>query len=655
MENFKKALKIAINEQVEGIRFIENQIPTLFHDNSERVISSQPPMDSQEIRDLMSSLLPQGFDQGEAVAQGQLSIVNFGELNLIGTVRPSLSLQIFIPPQGDPLFSKVWNNLNSLTDPESDDAANHRNEEDYKPENDFLAIDSSITAGHGLQEPDTKSLVSGYHSVVRTQPQQEDPHEFIARFHNDDDQESQDSSARQSFIEGEEGSHSIHANPYLASKEDFGETSYPKIQHDRPASIGERSVHDPASQGVEHTHLNLKPLEATPSGDHQSFYGEENPFKIHFGPLIPDEIVDPHKQHKIDEVLAAMIQHNASDLHLTQSQPPAFRIDGDIKRLGSQPISEKTMESLILPIMPKKNMLEFSINSDTDFAYSIPDLARFRVNVFRDINGVGAVIRQISHRVLSIEDLALPKIINDLCALSKGLIVVTGPTGSGKSTTLAAMIDHINRHRSEHILTIEDPIELVHEQKKCLINQREIHKHTESFTRALRAALREDPDVILIGEMRDLETVAIAIETAQTGHLVFGTLHTNTAVSTVDRLIDQFPADQQEQIRVMLADSLKGVVCQTLIKKISGGRCAAHEILIVDKAVSSLIREGNTHMIQNHMQTQKAKGNILLNEALLNLVTEGQISIEDAHSKSTDKDVFISLSKQKGIKLSKVS
>jgi twitching motility protein PilT len=261
-------------------------------------------------------------------------------------------------------------------------------------------------------------------------------------------------------------------------------------------------------------------------------------------------------------------------------------------------------------------------------------------------------MRHIPQTILSAEQLSLPPAITKFCQLTKGLVLVTGPTGSGKSTTLAAMIDLINRQRAEHILTIEDPIEFVHSQKKCLVNQREVHRHTGSFARALKAALREDPDVILIGELRDLETVAIAIETAETGHLVFGTLHTNTAVSTVDRIIDQFPTDQQEQIRTMLASSLKGVVAQTLLKKKGGGRVAAHEILVLDSAVSAMIREGKNHMIASHMQTQKQEGNILLNESLLKFAKDGTVDPEDAFRKAVDKNGFIEACKRTGIKLS---
>ena len=366
-------------------------------------------------------------------------------------------------------------------------------------------------------------------------------------------------------------------------------------------------------------------------------------------------MLDSQEARPIDQLLKKMVAKGASDVHLVQMQPIIFRIDGDITRVGSEPIATELMEDLLLPIMPKKNMLEFSLNNDTDFSYAIEGLARFRVNVFRNMNGVAAVLRQIPNEVLTLEQLKLPPAVRSLCTLGKGLVLVTGPTGSGKSTTLAAMIDHINKQRSEHILTIEDPIEFVHQPQRCLVNQREVHRHTESFSKALRAALREDPDVVMIGEMRDLETVAIAIETAETGHLVFGTLHTNTAISTIDRVIDQFPSDQQEQIRVMLAASLKGVISQTLIKRVGGGRCAAQEILMVDKAVSSLIREGNTHMIQNHMQTQKSKGNMLLNEALFNLVQKGVISPEQAYAKAIEKDAFASSARQKGISLSSAS
>jgi twitching motility protein PilT len=273
------------------------------------------------------------------------------------------------------------------------------------------------------------------------------------------------------------------------------------------------------------------------------------------------------------------------------------------------------------------------------------------MNVFRDRNGVGAVLRHIPSQILTAEQLNLPPAILKLCTLNKGLVLVTGPTGSGKSTTLAAMIDTINKSRKEHILTIEDPIEFVHPQQQCLVNQREVHKHTGSFARALKAALREDPDIVLIGEMRDLETIAIAIETAETGHLVFGTLHTTTAMSTVDRIIDQFPADRQAQIRTMLSSSLRGVIAQTLLKKKGGGRVAAHEILVSNDAVAAMIREGKIQHLGNHMMTQKQDGNQLLNDALLKLVQDGVADAQEAYFKAVDKNSFLMMAKQRGIKI----
>ena len=286
----------------------------------------------------------------------------------------------------------------------------------------------------------------------------------------------------------------------------------------------------------------------------------------------------------------------------SQGRPHAAARSRAARRSIRQP-----SRTLLQPIMPEKNASEFAARHDTDFAYEIPGLARFRANVFVDRKGPGAVFRVIPSKILTAEQLGLSPHILQLCQLTKGLVLVTGPTGSGKSTTLCAMVDYINRNRDDHIITIEDPIEFVHENQKCLINQREVGTHTDSFKGALRAALREDPDIVLVGEMRDLETVAIAIETAETGHLVFGTLHTTTAASTVDRIIDQFPADRQAQIRVMLSESLRGVISQTLCRKIGGGRVAALEVLIVTSAVSNLIREGKTFQIPSMMQVGKAR------------------------------------------------
>ena len=354
---------------------------------------------------------------------------------------------------------------------------------------------------------------------------------------------------------------------------------------------------------------------------------------------------------EIDRLFHVMCGMKASDLHISSGMPPLVRKDGEIRPLeeGSSPLSAREIERLLDPIMPEKNAAEFQRRHDTDFAYEIAGLARFRANVFMDRKGRGAVFRVIPSKILTAEDLGLSPFILQLCRLNKGLVLVTGPTGSGKSTTLCGMIDYINRNRSDHIITIEDPIEFVHENKQCLMNQREVHTHTDSFKDALRAALREDPDIILVGEMRDLETVAIAIETAETGHLVFGTLHTTTAASTVDRVIDQFPTDRQSQIRIMLSESLKGVIAQTLCKKIGGGRVAALEVLIVTSAVSNLIREAKTFQIPSMMQVGKAVGMVTLNDALMELVTKKLVEPQEAYLKSVDKNGFEGLLKRAGI------
>jgi twitching motility protein PilT len=353
----------------------------------------------------------------------------------------------------------------------------------------------------------------------------------------------------------------------------------------------------------------------------------------------------------MDEFFHKMEKMGASDLHLTTGMPPLVRKDGRMLPLSKElpVISPDTMRNLLTSIMPKKNQEEFSERHDTDFAYEIPELARFRSNIFMDRKGMGAVFRVIPSKILTAEQLNLSKHILGLCDLSKGLVVVTGPTGSGKSTTLCAMVDHINKNREDHIITIEDPIEFTHENKKCLINQREVHNHTDSFKDALRAALREDPDIVLVGEMRDLETISIAIETAETGHLVFGTLHTTTACSTVDRIIDQFPADRQQQIRVMLSESLKGVIAQTLLPKKGGGRIAALEVLIVTPAISNLIREGKTFQIPSAMQTGKQHGMVMLNDALFELVQKGIVEAKDAYIKAVDKTGFEMILSRNGI------
>jgi twitching motility protein PilT len=357
-------------------------------------------------------------------------------------------------------------------------------------------------------------------------------------------------------------------------------------------------------------------------------------------------------EQKLGKLLKTLVQSGSSDLHLRVGEPPMFRTHGEIKRQSGSAVSVNDLELLILSIMPERNRGDWKETGDTDFAYEIAGLARFRVNAARDRKGPVAVFRVIPAKVVTVEEMGISDEVQKLCYLKKGLVLITGPTGSGKSTTLCALIDLVNRTRTDHIITIEDPIEFVHENKKCLITQRQVHVHTESFKSALRAALREDPDIVLVGELRDLETIAIAIETAETGHLVFGTLHTTNAASTVDRIIDQFPADRQAQIRVMLSESLKGVISQTLCKKTGGGRVAAREILLTTPAISNLIREGKTFQIPSIIQTSKKLGMLTLNDALLELVEKKLIDPDEAFVRSVEKTGLVASLKAKGFKVS---
>jgi twitching motility protein PilT len=354
----------------------------------------------------------------------------------------------------------------------------------------------------------------------------------------------------------------------------------------------------------------------------------------------------------IDELFRLMKQREASDLHLSSNDKPYLRIHGMMGKLEEYEVSNPDrLKRILWEIAPQRNKDEWERDHDTDFAYEIEGVARFRCNIFADRHGPGAVFRLIPSQVLTAQQLNLPKAVLELCFLSKGLVVVTGPTGSGKSTTLAAVVDHVNKHRDDHIITIEDPVEFVHQNIKCLVNQREVHVHTNSFSRALRAALREDPDIVLVGEMRDLETVAIAIETAETGHLVFGTLHTTTAASTVDRIIDQFPADQQEQIRVMLSEALKAVIAQTLCRTVDGKRIAALEILLVDPAAANLIREGKTYQLTSMMQIGKSRGCVTMNDSLFAHVKSGKVAPKEAYIKSVDKVGLLGQFEKEGIKI----
>jgi twitching motility protein PilT len=371
----------------------------------------------------------------------------------------------------------------------------------------------------------------------------------------------------------------------------------------------------------------------------------------------PDDLINPfpgmeHHRAVLDQLLTMMVQKGASDLHLRVGEPPILRHHGEMARQEGPPLTDEQLFSMIRSIMPERNRREYAETNDTDYAHEVPGVARFRANAARDRNGPVAVFRQIPATVVTVEQMKVTEEVQRLCFLTKGLVLVTGPTGSGKSTTLCAMIDLVNRARSDHVITIEDPIEFVHPNKSCIITQRQVHVHTKSFKAALRAALREDPDIVLVGEMRDLETVSIAIETAETGHLVFGTLHTTTAAGTVDRIIDQFPADRQEQIRVMLAESLKGVISQTLCKKIGGGRVAAREILLSIPAITNLIREGKTFQIPSIMQTSKRLGMCTLNDALIAYVDSGEVEPKEAYMKCVDKGGFVAMLKARNLDVS---
>ncbi len=341
----------------------------------------------------------------------------------------------------------------------------------------------------------------------------------------------------------------------------------------------------------------------------------------------------------LEKLLRAMATEGASDLHLCGGQRPRWRIDGAMREITDIPLlGEETVLELLGDMMEDRNRREYESTKDTDFAIALPGVARFRVNLFRDLGGAGAVFRLIPSTILSLEQLGMPSVVADFCDLPKGLVLVTGPTGSGKSTTLAGMVDAINREREEHVITLEDPVEFVHRSQRSLVNQREIGSHTSSFASAIRAALREDPDIILVGEMRDLETVSLALEAANTGHLVLATLHTATAVSTIERIVGLFPPEEQSRIQVTLADVIRGIVAQNLLQRIGGGRVAALEILVASPAISNQVREGKNHQIVSSMQTARAAGNRLLNDSLAELVNGGIVTFEEALSKAVEKD-----------------
>ncbi|MGA7801506.1 MAG: type IV pilus twitching motility protein PilT [Gammaproteobacteria bacterium] len=342
----------------------------------------------------------------------------------------------------------------------------------------------------------------------------------------------------------------------------------------------------------------------------------------------------------IAELLAFGVKNNASDLHLSAGLPPMIRVDGDIRRINVPALDHKTVHGLIYDIMNDKQRKDFEEFLETDFSFEIPNLARFRVNAFNHNRGAGAVFRTIPSNILTLEDLGCPDTFREVTNQPRGLILVTGPTGSGKSTTLAAMMNHVNENHFAHVLTIEDPIEFVHQSKKCLVNQREVHRDTLGFNEALRSALREDPDIILVGEMRDLETIRLALTAAETGHLVFGTLHTSSAAKTIDRIIDVFPAAEKSMVRSMLSESLRAVISQALLKKTGGGRTAAWEIMMGTPAIRNLIREDKVAQMYSAIQTGQSTGMQTLDQHLQELVRKGLVSRLDARARAVNKEIF---------------
>ena len=703
MDRFKKALKGALKASCEKLIF-EEGFPVRQEVNGAVTDFNSENLDSPSLTSYFQAFFANDLDKlnGSDPIKSVISVVGVGDMNLLGQ-PDKRKITVFIPPNGDALFEADWDRLHQkdsvkqsfgqILNQDMADALPNVASSDISPAASLpsspiltagLEVSSAIepapplgtiniggassgavqlgTINNEVHAPIPPQAVvaeeesppadfnegevglSGLWSlgVVSTRDDELKPNRDIEPSALESESPSPDPFAAFS-LDSSEGGTGAQMDPdqtSVFSQAEIGLASFPSIENSHEPIVGgnqtqEQMAYAPDDQPNELPKASLDSLSM----------GE-----ITFGPMLPG-MTPPKGDFPINGPLAKMVKHGSSDLHMGIGQPIMLRIDGEIKRVEPNPLTEADMKKYLLPIMPEKNKREFFETSDTDFAYEIDGLGRFRVNIYRDINGVGAVLRIIPSKVLTADELGLGLAIRRFCTLSKGLVLVTGPTGSGKSTTLAAMIDLINSTRAEHILTIEDPVEFVHEQKLSRVTQREVHTHTESFSRALRAALREDPDIVLIGEMRDLETISIAIETAETGHLVFGTLHTTGAISTVDRIIDQFPEGEQNQIRAMLATSLKGVVSQVLLKKIGGGRVAAHEIMVSSKSIASQIRDNNIHMIKNDLQTKKADGNQLMEECLYDLIRNGVVEAKDAIMKSADPEAFIQMLRTRGINL----
>lgn len=642
MDLLKKILRHALTTQAQRIRFVVGSVPEISDAQGHTTaVAGLAAVGRDDLAQLFEFLFPNDRSTlaSKQLARGALNVPNVGKIFLIAQPAEPASLRLYLPPNGEASCENDWGRLTNTTiapdigQPRTTASRLPATKSSATPQDVsqtsstlFGSVDPAATGGSSSKPTVTEGQATGSGFIplgLGATP----GIEAVATT-----QASESGGLRPG----------IRPTP---SPELAPTTTLPGMATTLSGSAS--TVHALPFAGATTVTAQTGSMLATPSPFSDSPFMAtqrlpvavpEESAQLEFGPDAGGLASKSYGQNPIDAILADMVARRASDLHMTCGEPYCFRIDGDITRIGKDPVPAQMMEQYLSPILPDLNRKELVNQNDTDFAYEVEGVGRFRVNIFRDRNGIGTVMRHIPSKILTAEQLNLPPAITKFCDLTKGLVLVTGPTGSGKSTTLAAMIDLINKNRSDHILTIEDPIEFVHPQQRCLVNQREVRKHTQSFSRALKAALREDPDIVLIGEMRDLETIAIALETAETGHLVFGTLHTTTAISTVDRIVDQFPSDRQEQIRMMLASSLRGVVAQTLLKKKSGGRVAAHEILVSSDAVAAMIREGKNHMISSHMQSQKGDGNQLLNEALAKLVKDSTVDAEEAYRKAVDKN-----------------